>query len=68
MKDRVLMGVEPPLLKPPYPTTDGYRHQPTVVNNVETLAYVPIILRQGASLYRQHRPALFSVGGDVKNP
>jgi len=57
-----------PRLKPPYPTTDGYRHQPTVVNNVETLAHIPVILRLGASWYRQHRPALFSVAGDVKNP
>ncbi len=65
----VLMG-EPawPRPKPPYPSERGYRGQPTVVNNVETLAHVPVILRRGAAWYREHRPTLFSVSGDVARP
>jgi len=41
-----------PRLRPPYPTTQGYRGCPTVVNNVETFAMVPPIVRQGADWYR----------------
>lgn len=42
-----------PRARPPYPTTFGLFGQPTVVNNVETLANVPPILRQGAVWYRE---------------
>jgi NADP-reducing hydrogenase subunit HndC len=41
-----------PRPRPPYPTTYGLFGQPTVVNNVETLANVPPILRHGAAWYR----------------
>jgi len=41
-----------PRIRPPYPTVAGYRQQPTVVNNVETLANVPPIIRNGADWYR----------------
>ncbi len=41
-----------PRARPPYPTTYGLFGQPTVVNNVETLANVPPILRNGAAWYR----------------
>ncbi len=65
----VLMGNPAwPWPKPPYPTERGYLDQPTVVNNVETLAHVPVILRRGAGWYRQHQPTLFSVSGDVARP
>jgi len=40
-----------PTLKPPFPTEKGLWDKPTVVNNVETLAYVPIILSQGAEAF-----------------
>jgi NADH-quinone oxidoreductase subunit F len=36
-----------PRLRPPYPVAQGYRGRPTVINNVETLAAVPWILRHG---------------------
>ena len=42
-----------PRARPPYPTTYGLFGQPTVVNNVETLANVPPILRNGALWYRE---------------
>jgi NADH:ubiquinone oxidoreductase subunit F (NADH-binding)/(2Fe-2S) ferredoxin len=42
-----------PRARPPYPTTVGLFGQPTVVNNVETLANVPPILRNGAVWYRE---------------
>jgi NADH:ubiquinone oxidoreductase subunit F (NADH-binding)/NADH:ubiquinone oxidoreductase subunit E len=41
-----------PRLRPPYPTTHGYRGCPTVVNNVETFAMAPAIVQQGADWYR----------------
>lgn len=40
-----------PRARPPYPTECGYRSQPTVVSNVETLAIVPKILARGADWY-----------------
>lgn len=41
-----------PRARPPYPTTHGLWNKPTLVNNVETLANVPPILRNGAEWYR----------------
>ncbi len=40
-----------PRLRPPYPVERGYRDRPTVINNVETLACVPWILRHGAPAF-----------------
>jgi NADH-quinone oxidoreductase subunit F len=37
-----------PRLRPPYPVQRGFRNRPTLINNVETLACVPWILRHGA--------------------
>lgn len=41
-----------PRSRPPYPTTNGLWNKPTLVNNVETLANIPAILRNGADWYR----------------
>ncbi|MFP4343899.1 MAG: NADH-quinone oxidoreductase subunit NuoF [Anaerolineales bacterium] len=41
-----------PRIRPPYPTVAGFRNQPTVVNNVETLANVPPIVMNGAEWFR----------------
>jgi NADH-quinone oxidoreductase subunit F len=63
-----------PRVKPPFPTTHGLFGQPTVINNVETLANVPYILRSGAARYREigteksPGPKLFCVSGDVVRP
>lgn len=42
-----------PRARPPYPTTHGLWGKPTLVNNVETLANIPPILRNGAEWYRK---------------
>jgi NADP-reducing hydrogenase subunit HndC len=41
-----------PRSRPPYPVTHGLWNKPTLVNNVETLANIPAILRNGAEWYR----------------
>ena len=41
-----------PRLKPPFPAQVGYLGKPTNVNNVETLATVPAIVRNGATWFR----------------
>ena len=40
-----------PKLRPPYPAERGFRGRPTLINNVETLACVPWILRHGADAF-----------------
>lgn len=41
-----------PRPRPPYPTTNGLWDKPTLVNNVETLANVPAIIRNGAAWFK----------------
>jgi NADP-reducing hydrogenase subunit HndC len=53
-----------PRARPPYPPTFGLFGKPTVVNNVETLANVPPIIRNGASWYHQFGSPM-SVGTKV---
>ncbi len=63
-----------PKLKPPFPAVQGYLRKPTIVNNVETLAAVTYIVRDGAQVYRKHGTEksagtkLFSVSGNVAKP
>jgi [NiFe] hydrogenase diaphorase moiety large subunit len=58
----------------PFPVQAGYLGKPTVVNNVETLAWVPCIMVKGPSWFAamgtRKAPGawLFSVSGDVKRP
>lgn len=62
-----------PKLKPPYPPIAGLFGKPTIVNNAETLANIPYIIRQGAKSYSQIGPnaspgtKLFVIEGAVKN-
>ena len=42
-----------PSVKPPFPAEKGLFGKPTVINNVETLATVPIVLEMGAAEYRK---------------
>lgn len=46
-----------PQLKPPYPFESGYKGQPTVIQNVETIAWVPLLL---------HKTKLFTDNGHLK--
>lgn len=46
-----------PRARPPYPTTHGLWGKPTLVNNVETLANIAPIIRNGADWYRSFGPA-----------
>ena len=63
-----------PKLKPPFPAVQGYLRKPTIVNNVETLAAVKYIIRDGAAAYRkwgtEKSPGtkLFSISGNVVKP
>jgi len=59
--------------KPPFPAQKGLFGKPTVINNVETLALVPIVLQQGAENYRKVGTAkspgtkTFALTGHVAN-
>jgi formate dehydrogenase beta subunit len=55
-----------PRLKPPFPSQFGYLGRPTLINNVETLAHLPAILRLGGAPWPRVR--LWSVTGAVRNP
>src|SRR5437868_5520702 len=63
-----------PKLKPPFPAIQGYLRKPTIVNNVETLAAVKYIIRDGAAAYRKYGTEkspgtkLFSLSGNVNKP
>lgn len=41
-----------PTFKPPFPAVEGLWKKPTIVNNVETYANVPAIIRQGAAWFK----------------
>ncbi|MEW5875859.1 MAG: NADH-quinone oxidoreductase subunit NuoF, partial [Candidatus Zixiibacteriota bacterium] len=63
-----------PRLKPPFPAVEGYMRCPTVVNNVETLSYVPFVFELGGAEFaalgceRNGGMRIFSVSGRVNNP
>jgi NADH-quinone oxidoreductase subunit F len=63
-----------PRTKPPFPAIHGLYQEPTVINNVETLANVPYIINRGAEWYasfgtrKSPGTRLFSVSGHVKRP
>ena len=63
-----------PRLKPPFPATEGLYRKPTVINNVETLANLPLIVERGPEWYTsmgtEKSPGvkLFALSGQVKQP
>ncbi len=65
-----------PRIKPPFPAAAGVFGMPTTINNVETLAAVPLILKKGAAWYKalslsspkSTGTKLFSVCGHVQRP
>lgn len=62
-----------PRIRPPFPVNSGLNQRPTVVNNVETIANIPVIISLGAESYSRigskdaPGPKLFSISG-VKKP
>lgn len=63
-----------PRLKPPFPANIGLYGCPTTINNVESIAVVPTILRRGAKWFTSiGKPnntgtKIFSISGHVNNP
>ena len=63
-----------PRLKPPFPAVCGYLNKPTNVNNVETLATVPAIIRNGPNWFKsfgtEGTPGtkVYTILGHVKRP
>lgn len=62
-----------PTTKPPFPAESGYLGKPTNVNNVETLANVPVILTRGAEWFSQigteksKGTKVFALAGKINN-
>ena len=62
-----------PRSRPPFPVHKGYLGKPTCINNVETLANVPIILNEGKEQYRavgtetSNGTKIFALAGKVNN-
>jgi NADH-quinone oxidoreductase subunit F len=63
-----------PRLRPPFPAVAGLYGKPTIINNVETLANVPMIVSRGVSWFRsfgtERSPGtkVFSISGHVNKP
>lgn len=63
-----------PRFKPPFPANFGVYGKPTTINNTETLASVPAIMRNGAEWFldigkpNNGGPKVFSVSGHVAKP
>jgi len=62
-----------PTVKPPFPAESGYKAMPTNVNNVETLASVPVILLKGAEWFasigteKSKGTKVFALAGKINN-
>src|SRR5699024_4258959 len=63
-----------PRLRPPFPAVEGLYNCPTVINNVESIASVPSIVKNGADWFasmgteKSKGMVLYSLSGHVKNP
>lgn len=62
-----------PRLKPPFPHEFGFRGKPTLINNVETLACVPWIFRNGGAKFKalgrtEAGSKLYCISGHVNKP
>jgi NADH:ubiquinone oxidoreductase subunit F (NADH-binding)/(2Fe-2S) ferredoxin/NAD-dependent dihydropyrimidine dehydrogenase PreA subunit len=62
-----------PTFKPPFPSESGYLGKPTTVNNVETLASIPVIINKGAEFYnsigteKSKGTKVFALAGKINN-
>lgn len=63
-----------PRLRPPFPAQAGLWNRPTVVNNVKTLAHIPLILKNGAAWFssvgteRSKGTAILTLTGAIARP
>lgn len=63
-----------PRVKPPFPAQNGLWGCPTTINNVETIANVPLIINRGAGWFagigspKQPGPILYGISGHVNKP
>ncbi|MFT3890663.1 MAG: NADH-quinone oxidoreductase subunit NuoF [Anaerolineales bacterium] len=63
-----------PRVRPPFPPAVGLYNKPTIINNVETFANVPMIIANGADWYKSLGTAdsagvkIFSLSGRVRKP
>jgi NADH:ubiquinone oxidoreductase subunit F (NADH-binding)/NAD-dependent dihydropyrimidine dehydrogenase PreA subunit/(2Fe-2S) ferredoxin len=63
-----------PRPKPPFPVSKGLWQRPTIINNVETLANVPAIIRRGCAWYASYGTEhskgtkVFALTGKIRNP
>ena len=63
-----------PRFKPPFPASFGLYGKPTTINNTETFAAVPWVIRMGAQAYAElgiekaGGTKIFSISGDVERP
>jgi NADH:ubiquinone oxidoreductase subunit F (NADH-binding)/(2Fe-2S) ferredoxin/NAD-dependent dihydropyrimidine dehydrogenase PreA subunit len=63
-----------PRPKPPFPANKGLWQRPTIINNVETLANIPAIIRKGCEWYasygteKSRGTKVFALTGKIKNP
>ncbi|MGC9364238.1 MAG: NADH-ubiquinone oxidoreductase-F iron-sulfur binding region domain-containing protein [Fidelibacterota bacterium] len=63
-----------PRFRPPYPTDSGFKGLPTMINNVETFANIPIIINEGGAEFakigteKSKGTKLFALAGDLKYP
>jgi len=63
-----------PRFRPPFPTDKGWNDFPSMINNVETFANVPVILAEGGAEYAKigtegsKGTKLFALAGDLDNP
>ncbi len=63
-----------PRIKPPFPAQKGIWGYPTTINNVETIACVPLIVERGADWFRaigaegHPGPVLYGISGHVNRP
>jgi len=62
-----------PVPRPPYPAASGLWHEPTLINNVESYANVPVIVRRGGDAYgavgigKSKGTKVFALAGRIVN-
>jgi len=62
-----------PRMKPPYPVEKGFRDKPTLIQNVESIACLPAIVRRGGEWFKnlgatEAGTKLYCLSGHVENP